>query len=72
MRYTYTDITTIESNMALSLCDIECLIDYFSKLEGPDKNWTISKLERVLIKARQDTYDLMGIHVDSNRKGEDV
>jgi hypothetical protein len=72
MKYAYTDITTIESNIALPLSDIESLIQYFSKLEDPDKNFTISKFERVLIQARQNTYDLMGVYVDSNRRDEDV
>ena len=64
MKYTYTDITTVESNMALSLGDIESLIEHFSELESSDKNWTVTKFERLLIQARKDTYGLMKLHAD--------
>ena len=52
MKYTYTDITTVETNMALSLGDIENLIDYFSKVDGSDKTWVITRFEKVLIQTR--------------------
>ncbi len=64
MKYTYTDITTVETNMALSLGDIENLIDYFSKVDGSDKTWVITRFEKVLIQTRKDTYSLMKIHAD--------
>ena len=64
MKYTYTDITTVETNMALSLADIENLIDYFFKVDDSDKTWVITRFEKVLIQARKDTYSLMKIHAD--------
>ena len=64
MKYTYTDITTVETNMSLSLADIENLIDYFFKVDDSDKTWVITRFEKVLIQARKDTYSLMKIHAD--------
>lgn len=64
MKYTYTDVTTVETNMALSLGDIVNLIDYFSKVDDSDKTWVITRFEKVLIQARKDTYNLMKIHAD--------
>lgn len=64
MKYTYTDITTVETNMALSLNDIDNLIEYFSGVDDSDKTWAITRFEKVLIQARKDTYNLMKIHAD--------
>lgn len=72
MKYTYTDITTIETNMSLSLGDIESIIEYFSGIESSNKNWTITKFEKLLIQARKDTYNLMKIHAESNKEDENV
>jgi hypothetical protein len=72
MKYTYTDITTIESNIALSLSDIEMLIEYFRELEGTNKGWTVTKFEKLLIQAREDTYTLMRVHADSYQGDENA
>ena len=64
MKYTYTDITTVETNMALSLNDIDNLIEYFSGVDDSDKTWVITRFEKVLIQARKDTYSLMKMHAD--------
>lgn len=64
MKYTYTDITTVEINMALSLGEIEDLIDYFFKVDDSDKTWVITRFEKALIQARKDTYNLIKIHAD--------
>ncbi len=69
MKYTYTDITKVESNITLSLSDIESLIEYFRELEGTNKSWTATKFEELLIQARKNTYSLMRVHVDSHQEG---
>lgn len=65
MRYTYTDIQSIEINISVKLNEVDTLIAYFAGLESGNKNWTISNLENTLIKSRQDTFNLMKAHAES-------
>ena len=71
MRYTYTDIQSIEINISMQLYEVETLIEYLASLEGDNKNWTISKLKKTLIKSRQDTFDLMKAHAESMEEQDD-
>ena len=65
MRYTYTDIQSIEINISVKLNEVDTLIEYFAGLESGNKNWTITKLEETLVQSRRDTFNLMKAHAES-------
>lgn len=62
MRYTYSDIGSVEVNLALTIDEMETLSEFISEANASDQNWIVRKFHGVLTESIDNTAELMRIH----------
>jgi hypothetical protein len=62
MKYTYSDIGSLEVNLSITIDEMETLSKFITEANASDQNWIVRKFHRVLTESLNSTAELMHIH----------
>lgn len=72
MRYVYTDFGSLPVNFALTMDEVDRLLEFIEEIEESKNPWLLSDLKKMLISSREHTADLMHIHAKQMQEKPDV
>lgn len=64
MRYMYSDIGSLEVNLAMTINDMETISKFISETNASDQGWIVRKFQKLLTESLDNTAELMRIHAD--------
>ena len=72
MKYIYTDFGSLNVSFALTMDEIERLIELIEEIDEPKNPWFLSDLKKMLTDSRENTAALMEVQAKSIRDKDDV
>lgn len=72
MKYIYTDFASLPVNFALTMSEVDRLLEFIEEIEESKNPWLLSDLKKMLISSREYTADLMEAQAKSIRNKDDV
>ena len=72
MKYMYTDFGALPVSFALTMDEIERLIELIEEIDEPKNPWFLSDLKKMLTDSRENTAALMEVQAKSIRDKDDV
>lgn len=72
MKYIYTDFGSLNVSFALTMDEIERLIELIEEIDEPKNPWFLSDIKKMLTDSRENTAALMEVQAKSIRDKDDV
>jgi len=72
MKYAYTDIGGTYVNIAITLDDIDRLLDIISEIEDAQDTYTLRQFKKLLLESKENSAVLLESHARTMKASEDV
>lgn len=72
MKYIYTDFGSLNVSFALTMDEIERLIELIEEIDEPKNPWFLSDIKKMLTDSRENTAALMEVQAKAIRDKDDV